>query len=241
MTLLERTDEQERLELYSGIARIIEKEETGLNAMMPFLMLETAASVVSTAVLDYVLFRDAPNGDPLYGAREAIEWIEKHATSNRGAMFGGLITVGDDRIHALLEPLRETMTEDEVNVAVRCRSGFPAVSTFAFWLDWLESLSDRDSDALFGSVASGLVLLRKGMKTGFFFKGRRPLGAGTAVKNLPPRDSEDVVSIEEMGKMYASRLYSLEANEAPPKVVSQVLLEFGLEPRAALNERFTIN
>lgn len=240
-TLLRRVDDEARFELAAAVTRAIENEATGINAMLPFLLLDHSSAIVSTAVLDFVFLRESPDGDPLRGAKEAVEWIARGVPKNTGAILGGLITVGDDRIHQLLVPLRSEISVGDIDIAVRCRSGFPTVATFEFWLSWLELLVGEDEQAEFGAVASGLALLRRSMRVPHFLTGRRPLGVGPRVKDLPPTDSDVTVSIEDVGRQFEARLYALEAAESAPKLLSHVLIGFGLEPRAPLAERFVVN
>jgi hypothetical protein len=97
---------------------------------------------------------------------------------------------------------------------------------------------DGSEDALskFGSAASALVLQKR----------RAEIDVVQDIKrNYPAHRSEAPIEIlrewkfSDYAAMIAPQLYALEAAEAPPKLFSYVLQEWGFEPRADESDRVT--
>jgi hypothetical protein len=65
--LMQRTSPVERLQLYRALEQSVEKQRTGINAVMPFLLIEKDPGIVSTAAIDFAHLTPAVNGDPLSG------------------------------------------------------------------------------------------------------------------------------------------------------------------------------
>jgi hypothetical protein len=239
--LMERTDASDRMGLYKAVrSELVGENPVTCNALMPFLIVEDDRVIVSTAVLDFVLLRPAVGGDTLVGVREVMRWLEQDLPADRGATLGGLVMVGDRRIHEIVEAKWSTITSDEISVIAHARTGFPNVSTFEFWLRWMERLIEEGDDALFGYVASGLRLLLKDMSSPGFVQGLRPLGAGPRLHELPPSDNPEILPVTTVAERFSERMYTLENNELPPKVMSHVLKLYGLEPRAPLDQQYVI-
>lgn len=164
--LMQRTSATDRMGLYSAVrSEIVGEYPVTCNALMPFFIVEDDSEIVSTAVLDYVLLRPAVGGDTMVGVREIMRWLEQDIAANRGATLGGWVTVGDRRIHEILEAKWSMIASDDISVIAHLRTDFPNVSTCEFWLRWMEHVIEVRDDALFGHVARGLGLLLKGMSS----------------------------------------------------------------------------
>jgi hypothetical protein len=102
-----------------------------------------------------------------------------------------------------------------------------------FEIDWLEELQrgKQDDGDLFGIVASGLVLQKRSNKLDGVITGERQF---PVIKNPTPAEQEQIrklaklISIDEYTKRIAPRLYALERNEPPPRIMPRVLSEWNL-------------
>src|SRR5260370_26047540 len=92
------------------------------------------------------------------------------AAAAPGAIFGGLISLGDRRVNPLLNGVEPSVSEAALNIAVLCRTGVATIGAFEFWLDRIEYWNRARSnakceheaftaDSRLGIVASGLGLL----------------------------------------------------------------------------------
>lgn len=232
-----------RRELQAAIRQKIEANETSLNALLPFLLLETDMGVVSTAAIDFAMIPKPPEDDPIGWPKRLVSDLEAGMGANKGAILGGLITLGDRRVNELLQQVKWLISDDEIGTAVKCISGLPTVAAFEFWLEWAEELANAglDSTGLFGQVASGLAFLVRHMQVDTFADITRSFG-------YLHREGDDVQSMAihgqhpkaDVARRYADRLYALEAAESPPKLVSDVIRHLGMEPKAPPEERYTM-
>jgi hypothetical protein len=197
------------------------------NAFLPFICVETEKSIVSTAVLDFVSLAPSRDDDPMSTSMDMISFIVDGKVANPGAVFGGLLHVGDPRLCELLLPLRHELDSYDLNVGITCVSGYLSAATIEFELSWLE---DPDiSSSLFGSVASGLVLQRRAAMRPIVMTGQRPF----PVTSASPEEQHAMaryVSLEEYTARIAPRLYAIAEAEAAPKLMSFVIEEWGLGP-----------
>jgi len=234
--LIDRTQSQQRMEMYSALRHSFERGHIRCNAYLPVLLSETDTGIASTAALDFCLFFNLKKDDPLAGAKEVIKFIVDGAAQNRAALFGGLFALGDERVHKLIWNVRQCLDPKELSAIAVCTTGHPNVACVEFLVQWLETLRGDRNDPYFGQVASGLVMLVRKMRVPFFLTGLRHLGAGPDVGKLRPTDSERKLNLSDGANAFANRLYALEAKEEPPRVMSYVIREFGLVPKFAIQK-----
>ena len=90
-------------------------------------------------------------------------------------------------------------------------------------------------------MASGLALLEKRRDVDVYRAIERNFGyAAHPGSTEPPLQLLEELTPAEVASRYADRMYALETLEEPPKVMSMVLLVFGLEPRAPIEQRYVI-
>jgi hypothetical protein len=167
------------------------------------------------------------------GFSEAVTLLRNGAPESPGGVFGGLVSLGDERFRPDLDDLKLHLSARDVQAAARCESGCATDAQIRFWLDWAEELmplaGDADTDHKIGSVASALALIRKRAVSGSVIRAERLFPAhhyDSPVKIL------ESWGFEEYARLIAPRLYALEDDEPPPKVFSTVLEFWGLPPRA---------
>ena len=206
-----------------------------INAFLPFIAEEKNAYIVGEVVINYVSLGPLTDNDPMSRVNDIIGMINSGFVENEGAAFGGLLYLGDPRICRLLTHVRDTLDEDAINQCVRCSTEFIHAAVVDFYLDWLEGMEGDNRDSLFGIVASGLTLLKRKGKTGEVFTGLRPIPSRN-VTDKQWRASTKPVAMKEYVASIASRLYTLERSELPPKVMPRVLIEWGLQPQSSQSE-----
>ena len=225
---------EKRWELYRHIKGMVENvDSVSVNALLPFVAEEPSPGIVSTAVIDFVSDGPLTGNDQMSRPKDIIAMIKSGQLKNPGAAFGGLLHLGDSRVCKLLWPIKSLLTEDGVNIAVKCSTGFLYSASFEFEIDWLEEMEGNSHYELFGIVASGLVLQKRNNKFDGVFTGQRQF---PSPKNPTPAEQEQnlklakAVSIEEYTKRIAPRLHALERNEPPPRIMPRVLIEWNLTP-----------
>jgi TPR repeat protein len=180
--------------------------------------------IVSTATLDYVSVAKIEEGaDPMLVPRHVVQMIEGKHPVNRGAVFGGLLSTGDPRVcSGLLWDLRHQLSEDEINEACLCHTGFIGSAAVEFYLKWLEEIVHAGQLYLFGKLASGLALLRRNVQTEFVFTGQRPFPYAS-VKGEELLAVLKPVPIDNFTRQIAPRMLHLSNLEHEPKVMPEVL------------------
>ena len=220
---------ERRTTIFNHIKGLVETVDwVSVNALLPFIVEELVASIVSTAVIDLVSLAPMRNGDPMNVPMTVVDLIRAGAITNVGAAFGGLLCLGDSRVCRLLVPLRDTLNKAQVQVAIHCQTDFMHASTADFYLDWLEGLDD-DQEGLFAIVAAGLGRIPRHSPSNQVVVGPRPIPSrGVPLKVW--REMKKAVPLSEYAKTVASRLYAIERAEAPPKVMPHVIAAWGLKP-----------
>ncbi len=216
------------------IALGIENGDLSIKGLSPFIFLEREPSIVGAAVLDFV----ALNGSgPTLAAQTAISWFKNNEVNSRAGVIAGLIAYGDREVNSLLFPLRNDISVPDLQQVVESFPQFANIEAFDWWLSCMEERPADKDDERFGLMATALTYLVKQSLTPFFQTGGRSLQKSGESKEVL-RDSTKVYFPEDVGWIYANRLYPLEEREAPPKTMSHVLSVYGLEPHAPISEQF---
>jgi TPR repeat protein len=203
-------------------------DDCAATTYLPFILEDDDAGIVSTATLDYVSVGKIPEGaDPMLLPRHTVELLGSRVIRNRGAVFGGLLNTGDPRVCELLWETRSTLTQDEINQACICNSGFIGSTTVEFYLRWLEEIVHSGRDDLFGKLASGLALIRRNVQTEFVFTGYRPFPY-SSLKGEELRASLKPVPLDDYTREIAPRMLKLAFDEPQPKVMPEVLTIWGI-------------
>jgi hypothetical protein len=175
-----------RLHLFGHIRRVVEEEREWVSqrALLPFIVVEPLRDIVATAVIDYVSVGSLKNDDPMTRPKEIVDLIQRDSVENRGAVFGGLLHLGDERVCELIRPVRDLLDAEEVGAAIHCATGFLYSSSVEFEIDWLEGMNGDERDRLFGIVAAGLTnQVRRNRQDVVFTGGERRFP-------IPPRETD---------------------------------------------------
>jgi len=127
---------------------IRERIRAGLEAraaLVPFALGDVDDGIVAAATHAYV----APAGPTAEAdavvadcALEAAEWVRRGLALNRGAVFGALLALENERIGERLSALRLALSAAEVEAACRVLGPAPAPRAVAFLQDWADLIAD---------------------------------------------------------------------------------------------------
>jgi hypothetical protein len=236
---VERLTKEARFKIYRSVTKQLDHDATTPTALLPIVVLEPDRSLASTATLDLLAYSSLTETGLPYGLMELISLMSNRVPVNMGAALGALVCFGDSQIRPSMDAVKGHLNSEEVQVAAQCATGFPTHAAIDFWLNWAKELAiDGSDDALakFGSAASALVLQKR----------RAEVDVVQDVKrSYPAHRSEAPIEIlrewkfADYAAMISPQLYALEAAEAPPKLFSYVLQEWGLEPGADESDRVT--
>jgi len=155
-----------RLPAESPVARrktldaIRERVRAGLeprSALVPFALGDVDDGIVVAATQAYVAAGPGPaDTDALH---EATEWVRRGLALNRGAVFGALLALEDERVVERLAALRLVLSAAEVEALGRVLGSEPGPRATAFLRDWLELIGEgllgRERRALTGLLEAG--------------------------------------------------------------------------------------
>jgi hypothetical protein len=233
-------DVETRAILEAEMFQLVESGKLLPVVFLPFLVLDDAVPVTTKAVIDFVSSSEYVNGE-LYAFGELRNLFTRLTLANRAAVFGALVTMGDQDVLRFLEELRPLMSAEEVHQAARVHTQFPQHHAIQFWVRWAKQLvnSPNDDDQrIFGSCASALILVLEYDIVGRVSEGKR---------NFPCHKSPSAItflqewSLDEYAEVLAPKLYAIEAAEAAPRLFSDVLRKWGLKPRAPVMDQFLPN
>lgn len=92
---IESTEVEKRHELLGTISHLVESGRLSVMALFPFAFIETDSNIVSNAVIDIAMEDYPVQGDPIASTKEIINWLVTAPVENKGAVFGGLVSLGD--------------------------------------------------------------------------------------------------------------------------------------------------
>lgn len=127
------------------------------SALVPFALGDVDDGIVAAATRAYVAAGSGPaDVDALH---EATEWVRRGLALNRGAVFGALLGLEDERALERLAALRLVLTAAEVAATGRALGPQPGPLAVAFLRDWADLVAggdlQRESQALQRIVGEG--------------------------------------------------------------------------------------
>jgi hypothetical protein len=230
-------DEDTRLMIEAEMVSLVQGGKVHALVFLPFLIEDPSQQVASKAVIDFVSMSEIANG-ALYAFTELRMLIESKSLTNRGAVFGGLVAIGDSQSVKFASELRGLLDSTEVKIAARVHTPFPQHKAIQFWLQWAKELvySQKAEDQKnFGSAASALILVLTQSSSGEIIESDRNYPCH---KSDPPTLRLRTWSREEYAEFIAPDLYWLESQEDSPSLFSDVLRHWGLMPRASVDKQF---
>ena len=230
-------DEDTRLMIHKEMFDLVESDKVHPIVFLPFLVEDPSRHIASTAAIDFVSMSGYVNGE-IYAFTELPHLFQNKSLANRGAVFGGLVAMGDSRTIEFANSVRNQLDSEEVRVAAEVHTPFPQHRAIQFWLRWAKELVNsplEEDQKKFGSVASALILTLNHDAVGQISEGDR---------NYPCHKSDQPIirkrtwNREDYAKEIAADLYWLESQEDAPSLFSDVLRHWGLMPGAPVDKQF---
>ena len=110
-------------------------------ALVPFALGDVDDAIVIAATREFVAAAVDLRTATDESIAEITDWVRRGLALNRGAVFGALLALGEERIEQRLAGLRLTLSSSEVETA--CRAVGPATGRVAaFARAWLEVLAE---------------------------------------------------------------------------------------------------
>lgn len=221
------TTVERRMEWYRAAMTRVTEEGRHPGALLPWLFAEPAVELVSSAALDYAVLLPLEGDDPMTGPKAVVSIFTSGSVASPAGLFAGLRLLGDDRVNALLVPLRRMLSEEEVADVCAARTGFVFAAMVDFLLDWLEEAEADREDGRFGLVAGALLRAVQTMAMPDVIDGRRRFPAPrTGTDLLEP--GWERVPLARFAERIRPRLEAIADRESEPRVLPAVLEAWGL-------------
>jgi len=212
---------QVRRNIYDVTVERVGNLKTGVIALLPFITIENNRALVSQAVIDYLMYRPVEQIGSLDGAKEMIMIFENFPYVNRGAILGGLLLTGDNRVIELLYPLIPEINDSGViSECVKTQSSYIYFGVIDFFLTWLDYLNQPAMKENFGGVAAVLSNMLTKNKDGKVMEVYRDYGLQSGG---PPLVRLKEVSITEYYEENSIRFERLAKAELEPKIMNIVI------------------
>lgn len=218
----EVSEPDQRMRYLQATLEGIENGELFSNTLLPFVGCEVDGRIASMAALSFAMMHPTSAEEPMLGVVLLARGLVGATMSNPGAVFGGLLNVGDYRVNKILWPIRDMMQEDDLDEVVRVSTGRIAAAVMDFLLDWMEQMPAANREIQFNVLAAGLVNQRNGSQIDLAAIGGRvwPVAGAT-----PEEEDEaaNYVPLAAYARSIRSRLEGLRDLAPEPEVVEYVI------------------
>lgn len=173
---LEKCYAVEREKVFDSILEEVRAGRVKATALLPFIEFEAHRRIASAATREYVINHPSDPDDHFEAVRHVTSLINTDRTSNRGAVFAGLVLLGDRRINGVANSTRSLLTLQDIQHFSRTHLNYLTATTIEFYLEWLMRLNRRDTQQEFGILANGLNLMIIYDRSGEVIETQRNLG-----------------------------------------------------------------
>ena len=216
----------------------VEDSSISLYAFLPILVVDPAFDIVTTATIDLVSCSAYEENGELRALIELRNLFQDRALANPGAVFGGLVTMGEAKFAAYLDRIEPQLSDEELDVAAHAHTSFLKPIDVRYWLALARRIAATKggtSSPRFGSCALALTRARRIASSDRVIEGERDFPCRG--KTNPIRIVRET-TLQKYEEELAPEPYELEAMEDPPKLFSHVLRVWGYEPKARLEDQF---
>jgi hypothetical protein len=219
---MEKSDAEGRMGVLSDFLSAVEEGRLSSNVLLPFVGCDADRAIASTAALSFAMTHPKTADEAMVGVVLLAKGIVGGTMSNPGAVFGGLLNLGDYRVNKVLWPFRNMIKGADLDEAVRIRTGRLSSAVVDFLLDWLEQMDADNREERFNPIAAALVNHRSAAVIPWIAVGGRvwPVAGAT------PEDEEEAaqyIDLATFTELIMPRLKALRQIAPDPEVVDYVV------------------
>lgn len=224
----EYLEQEERLKLLEALIVRIESERSDASPLAAPALQDPDPRIASSAALAYITLSPPVDGDVTAAARVLVECVKLGRAESPGGVFAGILAVGDRRIVRYLFTERGALRREDIPHFAKTKTGFVHAASVEFWIDWLDTLPGDLQDLFFGRVAAGLVNERMDAVLPFVDDIERVYPAWLAPE-MPIRVLRSW-TLSAYAQHIAPRLRAIREKEEEPRVMDDVMWEWGVYP-----------
>ena len=219
---MEKSDAEGRMGVLSDFLSAVEEGRLSSNVLLPFIGCDADRAIASTAALSFAMTHRKTADEAMVGVVLLAKGIAGGTISNPGAVFGGLLNLGDYRVNKVLWPLRDLIKGADLDEAVRIRTGRLSSAVVDFLLDWLEQMDADHREERFNPIAAALVNHRSAAAIPWIALGGRvwPVAGATSEDE---EEAAQYIALTTFAEHITPRLKDLRRIAPDPEVVDYVV------------------
>lgn len=156
---LETSEKRQRKDYYEQVLSDIHANRASPECLLAFVKDEPNLKFVQRATRDYLIHRHCSLLDEFGGVKLIVELFEQNALTNPGAVFAGLLSMGDRRVNAVVRLMRNRLSMADIREFSRIHPAELHASSIEFYLDWLIELQQRKESRRFNAVCAAMKLM----------------------------------------------------------------------------------
>ena len=219
---VEATSASLRGQVLQRLLEGVEQGQFSTNALLPFVGCETDRGIASTAAISFAMLHPQTADEAMLGVILLSKGLAGGTMTNPGAVFGGLLNLGDWRVNKMLWPIRGLIQGDDLDEAVRVTTGRVSAAVIGFLLDWVEQMSPEEREHQFNPIAAALVNQRAGAMIGLAALGGRVWPVADAEPEAEDEAAE-YVHLDDYAASILPRLQGLREIAPEPEVVAYIV------------------
>ena len=158
-TFMQEVDDDRRLPLFQYLVQQVESCAMNPDVILAIVKFETNHFLVNRATGAFIKHKQASFERPFAAVEIIADLIVSRQVANRGAVFAGLICLGDRRVCAVARSIRDCITVEDARAFSRAAAGPLQASTIEFCMEWMHQLIRDNEFELAIQVAYGLSSL----------------------------------------------------------------------------------
>ena len=219
---MEETSAETRMAVLNDFIAIVDDGRISSNVLLPFIGCDNERGIASSAALGFAMLHPSTADQAMLGVVLLAKGITGGTMNNPGAVFGGLLNLGDYRVNKVLWPIRDRLVGPDLDAAVRVRTGRLSAAVVDFLLDWMEQMPAAQRESRFNPLAAALVNHRSAGMVPLVARGGRiwPVREAT-----PEQEDEaaDYVALAWFARSILPRLEALREIAPEPDVIDYVI------------------
>ncbi len=157
---IERFPADKRMRLLQEAIYSVSQGACRTDIFMNYLYCEPDQDIVIAVVMAMMSFLPRQNDDPMTGPQYILQMALRMSDAKQKiALLSVLLTMGDDRLHPLLDHAWDALTDDERIALMGARSALVTTTTVSFLVNRLTHLDARANPRVFHAVAVMLARL----------------------------------------------------------------------------------
>lgn len=229
------TDRNERLALWPRLIDLLAEQAINPSPLLAMAICDPDPQIAGSCALDFVCFSPMSEAGRPQGILEFTALFPTAgAISNPGAVFGGLLALGDENLTGFYQETTLFLSDEDLQAASHsCRSGRIFHTVIDYWLWILENNIEDAAPATSSTVgyaAAAIVGLLQSASEEQVMLATREY---PCTRDVRPLICRQVWTISDYADLIAPRLRAIAQREPPPCIMPDVLQAWNVNATTA--------